>query len=236
MYWKFNRANIIGLAALIVVLAVILFAVLNPVEEHDSPEVSVPSITPGPPREMPGKLMENENDDPETVTRKVRETHMSYYPEKSVTICKAQDLEEITEINVGASRELYRQLDEVQEYFGGLCLEEEVTDPPRLVYLGTYTIVGYDTCEACCGKSDGITASGTVATVGRTVATGCEFLFGTVLWIPGIGERVVEDVGNVKPGVIDVLCADHESCYAITGQYHVYRVVEPRGADEGQTE
>lgn len=94
---------------------------------------------------------------------------------------------------------------------------------PELTYLGTYKITGYDACARCCGKSDGITASGTRAEVGRTIATGREFDFGTRLYIEGIGERTVEDRG-VGNGCIDVFCADHPDCYALTGWYDVYLV------------
>lgn len=97
------------------------------------------------------------------------------------------------------------------------------TDP--MEYAGSYQIYGYDTCARCCGKTDGITASGTVATVGRTCASN-DFPFGTILYIEGIGERVVEDRGNLVHGVIDVLCEDHPACYAITGKYDVYIVRE----------
>lgn len=100
---------------------------------------------------------------------------------------------------------------------------------PELVYLGSYQIYGYDTCERCCVKSDGITASGTTATVGRTVAV-MGIPFGTRLYIEGIGERVVEDRGGLEPGVIDVLCENHSECYAITGTYEVY-VIETPGAE-----
>ena len=88
--------------------------------------------------------------------------------------------------------------------------------------LGTYYITGYDTCARCCGKSDGITASGRRATVGRTVAMS-GLAFGTRIYIEGIGYRVVEDRG-VSGGKVDVLCSNHSECYAITGRYKVYIV------------
>ena len=93
---------------------------------------------------------------------------------------------------------------------------------PERRFLGSYQIYGYDTCVTCCGKSDGITASGTVATVGRTCAAPYGLAFGTRLWIDGIGERVVEDRGYLGSTVIDVLCEDHHACYAMTGVYDVY--------------
>ena len=98
---------------------------------------------------------------------------------------------------------------------------------PVLEYLGRFWCTGYDVCVQCCGKTDGVTASGAMATVGRTIAASSEFAFGTRLYIEGIGERVVEDRGGaIGGGRIDVLCHDHEECYAITGCYDVYLVVE----------
>ena len=105
----------------------------------------------------------------------------------------------------------------------------EIEAKPRRVlrYLGTYKITGYDICVKCCGKTDGITASGTQATLGRTCAAGPELPFGTVLYIDGIGERVVEDRGNgVTEGCLDILFKNHAECYAITGWYDVYIIEE----------
>lgn len=93
----------------------------------------------------------------------------------------------------------------------------------RITYLGQRQIYGYDLCAACCGSTTGLTASGTAAEVGRTVA--CNDLpFGTVLWIDGIGERVVEDRGGMANGALDVLCNSHPECYSITGPRDVYIV------------
>ena len=95
----------------------------------------------------------------------------------------------------------------------------------EMTYLGTWQVYGYDTCAECCGWSAGITTSGAVATVGRTCASN-DFPLGTVLYIEGIGYRTVEDRGGMARGVIDVLCADHPACYAVTGWYDVYIVRE----------
>lgn len=91
-------------------------------------------------------------------------------------------------------------------------------------YLGGYTLTAYCACEQCCGKSDGITASGTVATQGRTVA--CNSLpFGTVLSING-HEYTVEDTGGMRDGVIDVFFDDHQEAIEFGVQYaDVYKVV-----------
>lgn len=104
---------------------------------------------------------------------------------------------------------------------------EEPEPEPILRYLGEYKITGYDICVSCCGSTKGITASGTTATVGRTCAAPKDIPFGTRLWIEGIGERVVEDRGGAVNGKkIDVLCADHPACCAITGTYEVYIIEE----------
>lgn len=98
---------------------------------------------------------------------------------------------------------------------------------PAMRYLGQFKITGYDTCSRCCGKTDGVTASGTQATVGRTCAAGKDLPFGTRLYIEGIGERIVEDRGGGVNGEhIDVLCQDHAQCYEITGWYEVWIVEE----------
>ena len=102
----------------------------------------------------------------------------------------------------------------------------EIPDGSELVYLGNFYITGYDICMDCCGKTDGITASGAKATVGRTVAATRDFSFGTVLYIDGIGARVVEDRGGMKGQHLDVLCEDHPACYAITGHYDVWEVMK----------
>ena len=103
----------------------------------------------------------------------------------------------------------------------------EPDEAPLYFALGEFKITGYDAyCEHCCGKSDGITASMTKATVGRTVAMnrtdmkklGIEY--GDVILIEGIGERVVEDTGCGQ-GVVDVVCYNHEECYKITGYSNV---------------
>ena len=102
--------------------------------------------------------------------------------------------------------------------------EEPVEEYPPvepIKLLGTYKITGYDPlCEHCCGKSDGITASGAMAVPGYTAAM-ADVPFGTVLYIDGIGTVVVQDRGPA-PGIIDIACVDHDACYAITGVYEVY--------------
>ena len=99
--------------------------------------------------------------------------------------------------------------------------------------MGVRHITGYDCCEACCGKPAtskwyGYTASGRYVKEGRTCALN-GYAFGTVIYIEGLGFRVVEDRGGMKNGGIDVYCDTHLACYAITGDYQVYLVWSPEG-------
>ena len=60
-----------------------------------------------------------------------------------------------------------------------------------------FKITAYCPCSKCCGKQTGITASGTRATAGRTVAASSQFSFGTKLMING-KEYTVEDRGGAS--------------------------------------
>ena len=42
-----------------------------------------------------------------------------------------------------------------------------------------FKVTGYCPCKKCCGKADGITASGVVATPNHTIAASKEYPFGT---------------------------------------------------------
>ena len=88
--------------------------------------------------------------------------------------------------------------------------ESAPTQPPErtLVSLGEYRISAYCPCEKCCLKSDGITASGTQATAGRTVAMN-DVPFGTHIIIDG-HEYIVEDTGGFNSKLVDVFFNTHE--------------------------
>lgn len=76
--------------------------------------------------------------------------------------------------------------------------------------LGTFKVTAYCGCSACCGKSNGITASGTKATEGRTIAADTsKYPFGTELVIDG-KTYVVEDRGGAISGNrIDIYFNSH---------------------------
>lgn len=92
--------------------------------------------------------------------------------------------------------------------------EAECTD----VYLGEYTLTAYCACPICCGQwSSGYTATGTLATEGRTIAVdpgvvpyGSKVL---LIWPDGTRhEYIAEDCGSgINGNRIDVFIADHEA-------------------------
>ena len=89
-------------------------------------------------------------------------------------------------------------------------------DTSGYTYLGTKKITGYTPgCEHCCGNTNGITASGTKALPGRTIAAK-GLNFGDVVYIKGYGYYVVEDRGGFSEGTIDMAAPSHEACYALT--------------------
>ena len=76
-------------------------------------------------------------------------------------------------------------------------------------YLGNYKITHYCACNKC-SSGTGITASGTQATVGRTVA--CNSLsFGTKVIING-NTYTIEDTGGMNGNTIDIFVSSHEEC------------------------
>ena len=74
-----------------------------------------------------------------------------------------------------------------------------------------YVITAYCPCVRCCGKSDGITASGVKAIEGITAATDKSMPFGTKIYIDGVGERIVQDRGGaIKGNRIDLYFDSHQ--------------------------
>lgn len=77
---------------------------------------------------------------------------------------------------------------------------------PELELYGECMITFYCPCAECCGKSDGITASGVAAKADHTVAASLPF--GTRLMIDG-EEYVVEDRG-VSGMCVDIFVNSHD--------------------------
>lgn len=95
---------------------------------------------------------------------------------------------------------------------GGLSnLVEGVT--PRVTTLNTSA---YCACYKCCGKENGITASGARATAWYTVAAGKGYPIGTIIYIPALsgtpngGWFVVQDRGGaISNSKLDIFVGSH---------------------------
>ena len=75
----------------------------------------------------------------------------------------------------------------------------------------TFKVTGYCPCKKCCGKTDGITASGKKATANHTVAAPKEYAFGTRIVLNGYGTFYVEDRGGaIKGNRIDRFFNTHQ--------------------------
>ena len=84
----------------------------------------------------------------------------------------------------------------------------------------TFCITAYCPCELCCGKSDGITATGTVATEGRTIAVDPSVIpYGTEVVING-HTYIAEDCGGAICGNrIDIFFDSHQAALNWGVQY-----------------
>ena len=74
----------------------------------------------------------------------------------------------------------------------------------------------YCPCEQCCGKTDGITASGEKVRAWYTVAAGKEYAIGTIIYIPALADKpnegwfIVQDRGGaIKNGKLDIFLNTH---------------------------
>ena len=91
-----------------------------------------------------------------------------------------------------------------------------LTDEP----LGLFELTAYCPCSRCCGKSDGITATGTTAAEGRTIAVDPRVIpYGstvTLYYEDGtVHTYTAEDCGGaIKQNCIDVFFNSHEAARA----------------------
>lgn len=80
----------------------------------------------------------------------------------------------------------------------------------------TMNASAYCACMQCCGKTNGITASGAKATAWYTVAAGKSYPMGTIIYIPALQNKpnggwfVVQDRGGaISDSKLDVFCSTH---------------------------
>lgn len=91
---------------------------------------------------------------------------------------------------------------------------ETVTNSTQGNLVGYFKLTAYCGCSKCCGKSTGITASGTKATAGRTIAASSQYSFGTKLVINGHTYTVEDRGGAIKGNKIDIYFNSHSEALA----------------------
>lgn len=89
-----------------------------------------------------------------------------------------------------------------------------------------FKITAYCPCSKCCGKETGITASGTRATAGRTIAASGQYSFGTKLLINGNVYTVEDRGGAIQGNKIDIYMNTHAEALAWGVKYLPVQVVE----------
>ncbi len=111
-------------------------------------------------------------------------------------------------------------------------------DSSQGTYLGRFILTGYCPCIICCGKTNGITASGTHATANHTVAADSRLAFGTKLIVNGIVYTVEDRGGAIKGNHLDIFFNTHAEATAFGKQeadVYLYTdgsvVTETTGAD-----
>ena len=104
----------------------------------------------------------------------------------------------------------------------------QVTQTLPVLESREFTITGYCICLKCCGKLDGITASGATVTEGVTCAADWSVLgVGSIVDIEGIGIRTVQDKGSkVKGDHIDVYMLDHKTAIAFGRQTRTVTIIK----------
>lgn len=118
---------------------------------------------------------------------------------------------------------------QTQEEIAPSAIVEDVIEEEEeeMEYLGEYKITYYCACMKCCGKTNGITASGEKAQAGITVAAPKDFSFGTQLLINDHVYTVQDRGGAIKNKKIDIYCETHEEALKNGVDYYdVYEITE----------
>lgn len=82
--------------------------------------------------------------------------------------------------------------------------------------IKTFNASAYCSCAKCCGKTNGITASGSKATSWHTLAAGSAYPIGTIIYIPALKDKpnggwfVVQDRGGaISSSKLDIYMSTH---------------------------
>ena len=109
-------------------------------------------------------------------------------------------------------------------------IAERITeDKPELVSLGKFKITYYCPCKKCCGKADGITKTGAIATPNKTVAVDPKVIpLGSTVYI-NQQPYIAEDIGGaIKGRKIDVFVEGHKEALKLGVDYlEVFKGANP---------
>lgn len=126
-------------------------------------------------------------------------------------------------------------IDQLQTEVDKLTAELNAQTDLALTYAGAFSCTAYCSEEYThvCGEGHGITSSGAKVQPGVTVAADTSVLpYGTVVYIEGIGLRVVQDTGSAVVGnKLDVAVKTHSEALSWAG-WGSHRVWIISGGDE----
>lgn len=153
------------------------------------------------------------------------EKELEQFPDTVDTVWEAIPVEEQIRIFIeNEIRELERQAKAEAEFEMAPEIAEDTVveevessqeEEPIVKLLNTSA---YCSCEICCGKTDGITASEVRATSWHTVAAGYSYPIGTRIYIPALADMpnggwfVVEDRGgSISDDKLDIYFDSHQA-------------------------
>lgn len=149
--------------------------------------------------------------------RRVLSIVLAFFCGVAVTSCSmrkyAAEALRTSEKQQEAEPEIIVMYCDVETTVGLLETEEIITEPETTkepISLGMFKVTAYCDCSDCCDKDDGITATGTQATEGRTIAVDPSVIpFGTQVIING-HTYIAEDCGAaIKGNRIDMFFHNH---------------------------
>jgi 3D (Asp-Asp-Asp) domain-containing protein len=82
-------------------------------------------------------------------------------------------------------------------------------------------VTAYCSCPICCGKSDGITFSGTPARANHTIAVDPAIIpLGSEIYLEGLGIFTAEDIGEAIKGCrVDLFMDEHHQALLFGVKY-----------------
>lgn len=87
-------------------------------------------------------------------------------------------------------------------------------------------ITYYCSCSKCCGKSDGVTSSGSKAQVGHTIAAPKSYAFGTQIEIDGVVYTVEDRGGSISGNRFDVYVGSHQEALNLGVKYAEVKIYQ----------